>query len=155
MVWLPFDVTQALGTGADNAVFTTALQTLTQDFVIYGIRSRVTFSDATPGEGPIEAGWCQSELTGAQIVENRDASPTSQWDVEANERSKRKIRVFGRSDGSANNSLNNGLDVWKRMFLKIPAGKALADMWVINRSGAQLTTGQVVHFEGLVQGRWA
>ncbi len=155
MVWLPFNQTITLGTLADNTVATNALQTLQQDFVVYGIRSTVTFSDGTAGEGPVEAGWCQSQLTGTQILANRDAAPTSQWDVLANEQSKRKVRVFGKSSGEANYNLNNGLDVWRKMFLRIPAGQAIADLWVLNRSGAALTTGQLVHFDGLIQGRWA
>jgi len=154
MVYLPFDVSIALGTSVDNAILTQALQTLTQDFDIYGVKAAVSFTGATPGEGPIEAGWNQSELTGVQIVANRDASPTSQWDVLANEQSKRKVRVFGTSSGDANDSLNDGMPVWKKMFLRIPSGKALADVYVINRTGATLTTGQVVHFQGHVVGRW-
>ncbi len=154
MVYLPFDVSIALGTSADNAILTQALQTLTQDFDIYGVKAAVTFTGATAGEGPIEVGWNQSELTGVQIVANRDASPTSQWDVLANEQSKRKVRVFGTSSGLTNDSINDGKVVWKKMFLRIPSGKALADIYAINRSGAQLTTGQVVHAQGHVVGRW-
>ncbi len=154
MVYLPFDVTIVLGTLVNDGSAASALQTLTQDFDIYGMRSTVTFSDVTAGEGPIEAGWAQAELTAAQIVENRNASPTSQWDVTANEQSKRKVRVFGRSSGDANDSLNDGKPIWRKMFLKIPSGKPLADLWVINRSGATLTTGQQVHFAGSVVGRW-
>ncbi len=154
MVYLPFDHSIALGTSAADAILTQALQTLTQDFDVYGVRAMVSFTDATAGEGPIEAGWNQSELTGVQILANRDAAPTSQWDVLANEQSKRKVRVFGTSSGAGNDSLNDGKYVWKRMFLRVPSGKALADLYVINRSGAQLTTGQVVHFQGHVVGVW-
>jgi len=153
-VYLPFDITIVLTNLVDNGSAATALQTLTQDFDIYGIRCTVSFTDAVAGEGPIEAGWAQAELTAAQIVENRDASPTSQWDVTANEQSKRKVRVFGKSSGDANSILNDGEPIWRKMFLKIPAGKPLADLWIINRSGAQLTTGQLVHFQGAVLGRW-
>ncbi len=153
-VYLPFNVSIALGTSVDNAILTQALQTLTQDFEVYGIRAMVSFTGATAGEAPIEAGWNQSELTGVQIFANRDAAPTSQWDVLANEQSKRKVRVFGTSSGQANDSLNDGKYVWKKMFLKVPSGKALADLYVINRSGATLTTGQSVHFQGHVVGAW-
>ncbi len=155
LVYLPIDVTFVLGSLADNTAVVTDLQTLQQDFHVSGIRAKVTFSDATAGDGPIETGWAQSQLTITQIVANRDASPTSQWDVLANEQSKRKVRVFGQSDGSANNALNNGLPVWRRMFLKVPAGQPLAEMWVLNRAGAGLTTGQLVHMTGHVAGRWA
>ncbi len=154
MVWLPFNETIALGTLADNTVSTAALQTLQQNFVVYGIRATVSFTDATQGEGPIEVGWCQSQLTGTQILANRDAAPTSQYDVLANEQARRKVRVFGKSSGNPDDVLNDGKDIWKRMFLKVPNGQAIADLWVLNRSGAALTTGQLVHFDGLVQGRW-
>ncbi len=154
MVYLPFDVEIALGTSVDNAILTQALQTLTQDFDVYGVKASVTFSDVTAGEGPIEVGWNQSELTGVQIVANRDASPTSQWDVLANEQSKRKVRVFGTSSGAADDSLNDGKVIWKKMFLRVPSGKALCDIYALNRSGATLTTGQIVHAQGHVVGRW-
>ncbi len=154
MVYLPFDIEITLGTSVDNAILTQALQTLTQDFDIYGVKASVTFTGATAGEGPIEVGWNQSELTGVQIVANRDAAPTSQWDVLANEQSKRKVRVFGSSSGQANDSLNDGKVIWKKMFLRVPSGKALCDIYVINRSGATLTTGQVVRAQGHVVGRW-
>ncbi len=153
-VYLPFDIEIALGTLANDGVSTSALQTLTQDFDIYGVRASVTITGATQGEGPIETGWCQSELTGTQIVANRDASPTSQWDVLANEQSKRKVRVFGSSSGNPSDSLNDGKMIWKKMFLRIPSGKALCDLWIINRSGAALTTGQVIHMQGHVVGAW-
>ncbi len=154
LVYLPFDITHTLGTLSDNGIAAIAAQTLTQDFDIVGVRSRVTFSGATAGEGPIEAGWAQAELTGTQIVANRDASPTSQWDVLANEQSKRKVRVFGQSSGEANFALNDGEPVWRKMFLRIPSGKSLCDFWVINRTGAPLTTGQIVNMQGSVVGRW-
>ncbi len=154
MVYLPFDVTQVLGTLANDTAATTALQTLTQDFDIYGVKASVTITGATVGEGPIEVGWMLATITGAQLLENRDASPTSQYDVAANEQSRRKVRVFGSSSGEANDNLNDGKSIWKKMFLRIPAGTALADIWVLNRSGAALTTGQVVHAQGSVIGRW-
>lgn len=155
LVYLPFNETIVLGSLADNTVVTAALQTLQQDFHVHGIRATVTFSDGTAGDGPLEVGWSQSQLTATQILANRDAAPTSQWDVLANEQSKRKVRVFGKSSGESNYTLNNGMDVWKRMFLKVPSGQAIADLWVLNRAGAGLTTGQLVHFDGLVAGRWA
>jgi len=139
---------------ADNALIPEALQSLTQDFDVVGVRASVTFSGVTVGEGPIEAGWNQAELTGTQVIEQRDASPTSQWDVTANEHSKRKVRMFGTSSGQPNDSLNDGKPIWRKMFLRVPAGKILCDMYVLNRSGAPLTTGQVVNLQGSVLGRW-
>ncbi len=154
LVYLPFDESITLGTLVANGISTNALQTLTQDFDIVGVKATVSFTDVTQGEGPLEVGWAQSELTGVQIVANRDASPTSQWDVLANEQSKRKVRVFGKSAGTTDESLNNGLAVWRKMFLRIPSGKALCDLWIINRSGATLTTGAIVNLQGSVVGCW-
>ncbi len=157
-VYLPFDVDQALTTAADNGVFAVALQTLTQDFDIFGVRGSVTFAGITPGDSPIEVGWADNNLTAAEILEQRDAAPTSQWDIPATEHQKRKVRVFGTSGGpgvtSGSYSLNDGQYIWKKMFLHVPAGKALADIWMINRSGQQLTTGQIVTVTGDVIGRW-
>ncbi len=153
-VYLPFDAVIPLSTLADNGILTQALQTLTQDFDIHGMRASVSITGAIAGEGPIEVGWAQSELTGVQILANRDAQPTSQWDVLANEQSRRKVRVFGTSSGAANDSLNDGKMIWKKMFLRIPSGKALADVWAINRSGGALNTGQEIHFQGHVVGAW-
>ncbi len=154
-VYLPFDESIALGTLADNTVTTAALQTLQQDFDVYGIRATVTFTGVTVGEGPLEVGWCQAELTGTQILAQRDAAPTSQWDVLAQEQARRKVRVFGTSSGlAAGESLNEGKMIWKKMFLRKPSGQALADLWVLNRTGAALTTGASVHFSGSVVGAW-
>lgn len=153
-VYLPFDETVVLGTLADNTVTTVALQTLQQDFDVYGIRAMVTFTGVTAGEAPLEVGWCQAELTGTQILAQRDAAPTSQWDVLANEQSRRKVRVFGTSQGLSDGHLNNGLPVWRKMFLRKPSGQALADLFVLNRTGASLTTGASVHFQGSIVGAW-
>ncbi len=155
MVYLPVNEVIALSNGGDDGTLVANLQTLAQDFHLYGLKLMVTFSDATLGEGPIEAGWAQSQLTNNQILECRDAVPTSQWDVVANEQGRRKVRAFGTSSGLTNDSLNDGRPVWKRMFLKVPAGQVLAQVYTINRSGAQLTTGQLVHFQGQAIGKWA
>jgi len=153
LVYLPFNVDINLGTMTDNQLIPEGLQTLTQDFDVVGVKAAVSFTGVTAGEGPIEAGWNQAELTGAQVIEQRDASPTSQWDVLANEQSKRKVRMFGTSSG-LNDSLNDGKPIWRKMFLRVPAGKTLCDLYVLNRSGATLTTGQVAHFQGAVVGYW-
>ncbi len=154
MKYLPFDVTIAMVNSADNVLLKQALQTLAQDFDIYGIKARVSFTDFTVGEGPIEVGWAQSELTTAEIVEQRDATPQSQWDVTPNEQAARKVRVFGMSGGEGNETLNDGLPVWRKMFLRKPAAQVIAAVWALNRSGAQLTTGGLVHFTGDIVGRW-
>ncbi len=154
LVYLPFDTEAVLGTLADNGISTSALQVLAQDFEVVGVKATVTFSDVTAGDGPLEVGWSQSQLTGVQVVANRDASPTSQWDVLAAEQSRRKVRVFGTSSGAANESLNDGKPMWRRMYLRVPAGQALCDIWIINRSGAALQTGALVHSQGEVVGRW-
>ncbi len=156
MVYLPLDSTIPLVASVDNTVLIQNLQTLAQDFHVYGIRAMVTYSDVTAGDAPIEAGWAQSQLTAAEILECRDATPTSQWDVPATEQARRKVRAFGTSSGvPSGDSLNDGKPVWRRMFLRIPAGQIIANTYAINRANQTLTTGQLVHFQGVVIGKWA
>jgi len=150
---MKFDAVIPMSTAADNAILTQALQTLAQDFDVKSIDVMVSLTDLTAGEGPIEVGWAQSVLTGTQILECLDAQPTSQLDVTANEQQKRRVRAFGLLS-EANGELNEGRPFRSRMSLHCPNGVALADVWAVNRGGAQLTTGAQLHFHGNLYGHW-
>ncbi len=152
---LPFDETLVLSTLADNAITTAALQVLTQDFDVRSIDALCTIDGVTLGDGPLQVGWAQSNLIGAEIVEYLDAAPTSQTDVPAIEHAKRRVRSLGAFRGSAGSeTLNDGKPIRSRMFIRVPDGDAVADMWLVNRSGAALQTGAIVHFQGKIYGHW-
>ncbi len=152
---LPVDETLVLSTLADNGISTAAMQVLTQDYDIISADIICDITGLTEGDGPIEVGWAQSELTGAEILEYLDAAPTSQVDVPAIEHAKRRVRSLGSFSGSVGaESLNDGKAIRSRMFIHVPDGEELADFWVVNRSGSPLTTGAEVHFQGKLFGNW-
>lgn len=148
-IW-PIDEAISLGTSADNVILTSALQTLTQDIEVYGVDLEVHVQGMADDDGPVDCGWAREELTGAEIVENRDAQPTSEHDIPATEHVKRKVRSLGMLTAEEPRLKKKR----SRMFLRIPAGKAIADVWVINRSGSNFTAGATVHFQGHAYGRW-
>ncbi len=152
---LPIDESIVLSTLADNGISTAAMQVLSQDFDIISADILCDITGLTEGDGPIEVGWAQSELTGAEILEYLDASPVSDVDVPAIEHAKRRVRSLGVFSGSVGaESLNDGKPIRSRMFIHVPDGEELADVWIVNRSGGPLTTGAVVHFQGKLYGNW-
>ncbi len=154
LVYLPFEGEIALGTSLNDAILMLAAQTLLQDFHIYGVKLICTIDGLTQNEGPIEVGWADSELIGAEILEKLDASPTSQTDIPAVEHARRRVRKLGQFSGNPSEKLADGVAIWSKMWVPVNDGQALIDVWVVNRSGAQLTTGAVVNFSGYIVGRW-
>ncbi len=153
---IPRDFTFALGTLAnDTVVFETSPITLEQDLQFVSGDFWCSYNNHTAGEGPLEIGLATEDLTVTEVEEALEAQPLSQFDVPAIEHARRPVRTIGVFPGLATEeTLNDGKSIRKRLTVQIPAGKALPKIWVMNRSGAALTTGTIVHIRGKWYGRW-
>ncbi len=140
---------------AAGAISTAAGPTLTQDFEVISTDMLVSYEDHTAGEGPIEFGLAQAELSGTEIQEAVDAQPTSESDIPAIEHARRKVRTYGYLSGAQISEVaNDGKHIRKKMYVNVPAGKAMPDLWVINRSISLFTTGTVVKAHIKYYGFW-
>ncbi len=151
----PIAANLALGTLADGVIISTALTAFGQTRVSL-ISADISWSidGLTANEGPIEIGLGSSNLSNTETGEALDASPTSQTDIIAMERSRRPVRRVGQFPGqSANESLKDGDQI--RTTLKFPVNEGVElNLWARNRSGATLTTGAIVRVSGTLFMRW-
>ncbi len=146
----------ALLTLANQAIVKVDGLVLAQDFHHVSSDIVATLRGMTANEGPVDYGIAQAELTVAQIAEALDASPTSENDVTAIERTRRRVRMMGTFERSPDEdqTTNNGRFKRQKLFLRIPAGQEMPAMWVRNRSGAALTTGGLAEFQQKNYGHW-
>ncbi len=108
----------------------------------------------TAGEGPLQVGVAHNDYTVGEILEGliNDAGANSN-DLIPIEQGKRRIRTWGFFPGLvAGEVLNNGIK--SRQKIQFPIGDTgnLA-MFVMNNSGAQLTTGTKVRVWGTAYSR--
>jgi len=154
LVPVKFETAIALSTLANDTVISAIALTLTQDFDVISTDMTISIAGLTEGEGPIDVGLSDSVYTVAEIREWIDASPTQQYGAEA-EQSARRCRLFGTFSGdNAAETLNDGLPIRKRMFIRGINGQPIADVWANNNSGGTLTTGGVISIQGTHWGRW-
>ncbi len=157
LVPIKFTTQLALGTLADETVVSVAtVDSLEQDFDIVSTDLTCATRNHTANEGPIDFGLQEQGYSVTEVAEALDASPLSQYGP-ANERSNRKVRLYGTFSGDATEeAINDGEPIRKKMFLKAFGHStfAAARVWVRNRSGAALTTGTVVEIQGTHWGRW-
>ena len=111
--------------------------------------------DGTAAEGPITVGFSHGDYTATEIGEWLASSTAmSRGDKIANERAKRLIRRVGVFSGSGTDeTLNDGKPITTRLGWAIPEGTVI-NLWAFNQSGAALTTGTEVVFNGQVFLRW-
>ncbi len=152
---LKVNVTSALGTLGTATVADVELTAL-QDakFKVISADLLLAIRDLTPGEGPIEIGIFNGDLSNTEVGEALDATPVSQSDIIPIERLKRPVRLAGIFSGQlAHETLNDG----KRMRIKLRTilnnGTQLA-VFMRNQGGAALTTGAVVNISGQIYGYW-
>ncbi len=152
---LKFGFEMSLTTLASNAgQLASTIAALEQDFDIVSTHLLIAMRDHTANEGPLEFGLAERNYSTAEIIEALDASPLSQYGT-AWERSKRKVRSYGMLSGAEGDETpNDGLVIKRRMFLRAASGQVPANMFVINRDSAALTTGTVIEVTGTHWGRW-
>ncbi len=149
-----FTVSVQLSTLANVTSISAATLALLQEFDVISTDLICSISGLTPGEGPIDVGLAHGLYTNIEVAEALDATPLSQYGSEF-ERSNRKVRLYGSFSGEvAEETLNDGEPIRKKMFLHGIPNVLLANIFARNRSGAALTTGAVVRIQGTHWGRW-
>ncbi len=153
-VALPVQATIAPGALADNTVFAQVLTQLSQDLWVHKAKLSWTLRNLTPGEGPIYVGLASNDLSVTEIKEAIEAKPVSSSDRIAKERAGRPVRQVGQFNGLAEaESLNDGKPIHTRCKFAL-ANSAEVNAYVMNQSGAALTTGSGVEVNGHIFGTW-
>ncbi len=155
-VAIPFSESLALSTLADNTVVKGSLLagSLGEDLFCLSTDMQISMRDATPGQGPIFVGIAHGDLSASEILEAIDASLLDPDDIIAKEQARRPVRKLGYfSVGAESERLNQGVTKRTKMRFSIGDGHTVAS-WAVNRSGATLTTGNVLRFTGTLYGRW-
>ena len=107
------NVSNALGALADGVVAVGALLDLTQDANLISADLSWSFRGHTAGEGPIRVGLANSVLSVGEIGEALDASPNSQDDRIAVERTQRPVRESGQFPGLASLEILKNGDIFR------------------------------------------
>ncbi len=103
---------------------------------------------ATAGEGPIIVGYAHSDYSVAEIQECLTSNALDTGDMIAQERTKRLVREAGQfSNVGTDQVLNDGRPKRTKIGITTPTGFDYS-VWAWNKSGATLTTGQVVEVSG-------
>ncbi len=158
-VAIPFAGSLALGTLADDSVISVQITVgeFTDDLFVMSTDIRFGVNGHTGGEGPILLGLSHSDYTVAEIIEAIDVELLGKGDKIEQERARRLVRKLGIYDvGATTEAVTISKDeIGKRHKLKWPIGIGNSiDLWARNKSGASLTTGQIVSFTGTLYGRW-
>ncbi len=152
---IPFNAQTALQALSDTDIVTTNLTALAQDAYLHSMDVSISLRDGTAGEGPLTFGIASDSLTDDQVEEALDTSVTSESDVVSKERASRPVRRIGRAlDGTGLTTIwNDGR--MKRVKIKMMLAVAQnLHGWVRNQSGATLTTGAIVEWQGTIYLNW-
>ncbi len=154
-VAIPFTAQITLSTLASvTAILTTTIATLAEDLFIISVDALWSLRDLTPGEGPIEVGFAHDDLTVAEVQEALNAELVDPDDIITRERARRPVRRVGIFSGlGESETLNDGRVLRQAIKFMIGDGHTL-NCYALNRSGATLTTGAIVHINGTIFGRW-
>ncbi len=148
------NATITLGALTDGTVISGVLLDLDQDAYLISADLAWSVHNMTAGEGALRVGLTSSVLTVAQMAEALDASPGSQDDRIALERTRRPVRDSGQFPIlTSEEVLNNGNLFRTKAKMVITTGRNLL-AWARNISGASLTTGGIVEVTGKVYGNW-
>ncbi len=152
---LPINAQTALTTLADATVIKTVLTQLSQDFFALSADLSVKFRGATPAEGPLTFGVANDDLSVAEIGEALDAVVTSESDIIARERARRPVRRLGfvNDMDELGADWNNGNPKRIKLKFNLANGIEIAG-WIRNQSGATLTTGAIIEWQGTIYGYW-
>ncbi len=155
-VAIPFQAVLNLGTlNTDLVLAADALgNALGEDLFVISIACDTALRGLTAGEGPITIGFAHSDLSVTEIAEALVAEVSDPDDIIAKERARRPVRRHGTFSGLATEeALDNGQTKKTTMKFSIGDGHNIS-CWAQNRSGANLTTGGSVVFDGTIFGRW-
>ncbi len=158
LVYIPVNATMAMSTLSDNIVIKANVQAVfTRRFRLIYVKGFWSLRGGTVTEGPIAIGLAHSDYTIAEIAEATDVSVISSSEKIANERAKRLVRKIGSFVGAAANEELRGNSGGEQVYTKLNWALEedfTLDMWAQNRSGAGLTGGQILEFDGKMVGYW-
>ncbi len=154
---VPVSRNGSLATLADGAVDVTLIQASA-----FGRSCRVSSVDIlwtlrglTAGEGPLVFGVAHSDYTAAEIVEALAATIVDGSDKIAAEQANRLVRKIGVFSGfDTNETFNDGKSMKTRLNWEIQDGVSL-NIWVLNNTGAILTTGAAIQANGHINLNWS
>ncbi len=154
-VALPFNTQIALATLADETVLTSALlSAFGEDFFCISADISLALDNVALSEVPVEVGLAHGDYTAAEIKEYVNANLTDPDDKIAQEHSRRQIRRIGLFGVNAENQvLNHGDQQRIKLRFSIGDTKELK-LWIMNHTGAAMTTGAIVTAVGTLYGRW-
>ncbi len=153
-VAIPFHASVALGALANDISVSVTPITFGEDIFVISTEATVALREHTAGEGPLEVWSSHGDLNLTEVEENLQAEVSDPDDIIARERARRPVRRWGTFAGlSTEEVLNNGVPMKKPHRFSIGDGHTLR-LGVANRSGATLTTGGFVVFDGNIYGRW-
>ncbi len=156
-VAIPFEGLITLGTLGSNTVIAEPLlgSNFGEDIFILSVDMLATIRDHTAGETPLVVGLSHSDLTVTEVAEALAAEVTDPDDIIAKERARRPVRRFG----VFNSMLNGDMQLGDGKLLRVPVKFSVGDghdldIFIVNKSGAALTTGSICVFSGTIFGRW-
>jgi len=154
-VAIPFSNALALATLTDETVIKNdIIGTLGEGLYIISVDINVVIRDLTAGETPLFFGVAHNDLTVAEILEAINAEVTDFDDIVARERARRPVRKIGAFAGAlADPIFNDGRKYRQTVKFMIGEGNTLA-FFLKNQSGATLTTGAIIEYDGTIFGRW-
>ncbi len=152
---IPIDFTLSLSTLADNDLIAGTLTNNAIDSMrITSLEGTWTYEGATASEGPVTTGVAHGDYTAAEIEEWYEAiGAMNRSDKVAAEQANRLCRRIGTFAALQTGAeiLNDGKPIKTKLNWIISPGLNI-QAWAHNDSGAALTTGAVVHFQGVAHG---
>ncbi len=151
---LPFDTSITAGNLAADAFVATNLTAIAQDAQFVSTDVYISMEAHTAGEGPVQVGIANSDLSTAEIGECLDSVPASQSDIIAIEQARRPVRNVGVLPGlNTDEVLKNGEPTRIKLQWRI-RGSSDLQAWIRNKSSSPLTTGSLIKVWGKVYLRW-
>lgn len=155
-VAIPFSGDITLATLANSGVIMEDLlgSQLSEDLFCISVDICWAIKDLTAGEGPIDVGLCHNDLSVSEVAECLDVDLSDPDAIIERERARRPVRRSGKFSGVATEqTLNDGKEIRTKMKFTVGNGHCPA-AWARNRSGAALTTGAIISYDGTLYGRW-
>ncbi len=162
MKLVQMDGSLALATlGANTLLGGGLIGVANEAFRLISLKGYWSLRNFTEGEGPIVFGVAHGDYSDAEIEECLEVSTgMTRGDKVANERANRLVRRIGQfaassgiTGSSADEVYNMGRPYRTRLNWAMPTGQAVR-VWAWNKSGATLTTGAVILFNGKSLIRW-
>ncbi len=144
-----------VGALANNAVEAAVSDPFGREFYLISADLLWNLRSATPGEGAIIVGIAHGDYTDPEIAEHLNVTGMEDpGDQIAKEQGRRLVRRSGQfSVVASEETLNDGKPIRTKGRFVMTDGFALS-FWAQNKSGATLTTGQVVNVNGKLYGKW-